>query len=67
MPFLSSMLLAAGVISLPANVQPVATAAPATVILSPNNCGTPDTVKPCHFAKTVKHTHKASAKSSTVK
>ena len=66
MPFVSSMLLAASVISLPANVQPVAAAAPATVILSPNNCGTPEAVKPCHFAKTVKHTQKASAKSSAV-
>ena len=66
MPVLSSMLLAASVISLPANVQPVAAAAPATVTLSPNNCGTPEAMKPCHFAKTVKHTHKASAKSSAV-
>jgi hypothetical protein len=67
MPLLSSMLLAASVISLTANAQSVAAAAPATVTLSPNNCGTPEAVKPCHFGKPVKHTHKASTKSSTIK
>jgi hypothetical protein len=53
MPFFSSLLLAASVIALPASAQVelVAAPAPATITLSPNNCGTPDTPKPCHFAK----------------
>jgi hypothetical protein len=53
MPFVSSIFLAASVIALPASaqVQTVAAPAPATMTLSPNNCGTPDTPKPCHFTK----------------
>jgi len=56
MPFISSLFLAASVLALPASaqVQTVAAPAPATITLSPNNCGTPDTPKPCISAKKVK-------------
>jgi hypothetical protein len=64
MPFISSLLLAASVVVLPASAQAqtVAAPAPATTTLSPNNCGTPDTPKPCHStnrmrsSKAVHHT-----------
>ena len=60
MPFISSLFLAASVLALPASaqVQTVAAPAPATITLSPNNCGTPDTPKPCHFAR---KTHSSTA------
>ena len=62
MPVLSSLFLAASFVVLPANAEPVAVPDPAPVTLSPNNCGTPDTPKPCHTAKTIKsqstRTHK---------
>jgi hypothetical protein len=51
MPFFGSLLVAATVIALPASAQTVAAPSPPTITLSPNNCGTPDTPKPCHYAK----------------
>ena len=53
MPFISSLLVAASVMALlaSAQAQTVAAPAPATMTLSPNNCGTPDTPKPCHFTR----------------
>jgi hypothetical protein len=65
MPFISSLLVAASVIALlaSAQAQTVAAPVPATMSLSPNNCGTPDTPKPCHFtrrmrpSKAVHHTN----------
>jgi hypothetical protein len=66
MPLFKSLLLAASVITLSvaAHAQTVAAPAPATITLSPNNCGTPDTPKPCHFAKRMhgpKAVHQTSA------
>jgi hypothetical protein len=60
MPLFSSLLLAASVTALPASAQTqtMAAPAPATTTLSPNNCGTPDTPKPCHFVKRM-HSPKA--------
>jgi len=60
MPFISSLFLAASVLAPPASaqVQTVAAPAPATITLSPNNCGTPDAPKPCHF---VRKTHSSMA------
>ena len=51
MPFFGSLLVAATVIALPASAQTVAAPSPPTITLSPNNCGTPYTPKPCHYAK----------------
>jgi hypothetical protein len=66
MPFFSSLLIAASVIVLPASsqVKTVAAPAPATITLSPNNCGTPDTPKPCYSAKR-KHPSTALHETST--
>jgi hypothetical protein len=50
MPFFGSILLAAGLLALPADAQPDPAIAPAPPTLSPNNCGTPDTPKPCPAA-----------------
>jgi hypothetical protein len=54
MPFFSSILLAASFLALPADTQPIPAAVPVPATLSPNNCGTPDTPKPCISAKKVK-------------
>jgi hypothetical protein len=60
MPFVSSLLAAASVIALLASAQAQTVAAPdpATMTFSPNNCGTPDTPKPCHFTRRM-HSSKA--------
>jgi hypothetical protein len=52
------LLLAVGFVAPPTHGQPSDT--PGTMALSPNNCGTPDTPKPCH-TKSMKAVHKASA------
>jgi hypothetical protein len=53
MPIVNTLLLAATVVIVPvaAHAQTVVPPTPVTTTLSPNNCGTPDTPKPCHFAK----------------
>jgi hypothetical protein len=53
MPFFGSLLVAATVVALPASAQTVAAPSPPTITLSPNNCGTPDTPKPCHYPKRI--------------
>ena len=60
MPRFYSLLLAASVVAFPASAQTVAATAPATMTLSPNNCGTPDTPKPCHSVKRT-HVHHTTA------
>jgi hypothetical protein len=51
MRFVIPLLLVAGFVAPPAQGQTSGGPAPGTVALSPNNCGTPDTPKPCHTTK----------------
>jgi hypothetical protein len=59
MRFVIPLLLVAGFLA-PAAQGQTSAPAPGTVALSPNNCGTPDTPKPCHTTKNMKAVHKAS-------
>jgi hypothetical protein len=62
MRFVIPLLLVAGFVAAPAHGQTSggSTPPPGTTALSPNNCGTPDTPKPCPTAKNTKAVHKAS-------
>ena len=60
MRFVIPLLLVAGFVAAPAQGQTSDGPTPGTMALSPNNCGTPDTPKPCH-TKSMKGDHKASA------
>ncbi len=59
MRFVIPLLLVAG-LAVPAQGQTSDGSTSGTMALSPNNCGTPDTPKPCH-TKGMKGVHKASA------
>jgi hypothetical protein len=61
MRYVFALLLVAGLLAPPAHGQTSGGPAPGTMALSPNNCGTPDTPKPCHTTKNMKAVHKASA------
>ena len=63
MRFVIPLLLVAGLVSAPGYGQTTGGPTPGTMALSPNNCGTPDTPKPCHTTKGMKSVHKASASS----